>query len=123
MRFGRNFGNRWKDVFRREVDPAIAAFDLPPKWRWKIARNALPFVLMFAIARHYNQVAMSWFSLFFGFIITTWQIVAYGYFRKSLPIAFMHVSTFYGKRYLILLAIFWIILIAGIALRLYWMAP
>src|SRR6266480_4785630 len=123
MRFWYSFDSSRKNLFRAEVDVATAQFSIPPHLVRRITINALVFIPLLGLALYFDQVFAFWFSLAFGVGATLWQVVAYGYFRDSLPTSIAHVSTFYGKGVLVALVIFWSVLILGIAALLYNNAP
>jgi hypothetical protein len=116
------FDNTQRQVFSREIDLKRAKFRLAPRVLARIVVGAAPLLLMAFAALYFEQPHMFWFSLMFAFGVVRWQVLVFGFTGES-SIAEMKATNFYSKGTLIFLAIFWTVLILGVAVALYLKFP
>jgi hypothetical protein len=123
MKIGVGFENTQKEIFAAKVDPRKAHFRISSQLLRRIIINALVFVPVGYVAYYFEQIHMLWFTVMWGGGITLWQVFAYGFFGADFSGRRMEVTNFYSKGTLVFAAIMWSLIIAGVALALYFKAP
>ncbi len=112
-----------REVFSREVDLKKSPFQLSRRALIRIVLGFAIFLFPIWVAYHFEQYPQMWMAIAFAILVSTWQLLFYGYESSPKDEATLKVTNFYSKGVLIFLAIFWTVLISGVSVALYLKLP
>jgi hypothetical protein len=108
-----------KVVFHQHTDGRLVRSEIPRKLRVRLIRNAIVVSTFPAFALYFQQIPVFWFSLVWAIGITWLQASAYRRSPESFLGDELSATRLYGKRRLIVVAVFWALLIAASSVVLY----